>query len=137
MSGADPNPGATAERQQLRWLAVGFTLVGGVFWWTVGPRPFPLVLLGLAALAWLGTVAYRAVGRSVFLLFTLVSLTLGRVVSWVVVLVLYVLAIAVLGSIFKLFGMNRLERDFEACKRKTTMLVEVPPLDPAGFRRQS
>jgi Rhomboid family len=134
MAGADA---AAAERQQLRWLAVGLTLIGGAFSWGLGPRPFPLLLLGLAALAWLGTVAHRAMGRTVFLLFTLVSLTLGRVVSWVVVLALYVLAIGVLGSIFKLFGMNRLERDFEACRRKTTMLVDVPPLDPAGLRRQS
>jgi hypothetical protein len=137
MSGTDPNPGVAAERQQVRWLAVGLILIGGVFWWALGPRPFPLVLLGLAGVAWVGTVAHRAMGRSVFLFFTLIALILGRVISWVVVLVLYVLAIGVLGSIFKLFGMNRLERDFAACKRKTTMLVDVPPLDPAGFRRQS
>jgi hypothetical protein len=137
MSGVDAQPGAAAERQQLAWLAIGLTLIGIAFWWAIGPRPFPLVLLGLGALAWLGTVAYRAAGRSVFLVFTVVSLTLGRVVSWLVVLVLYALAIGVLGSIFKLFGMNRLERDFAACKRKTTMLVDVPRLDPAGFRRQS
>ena len=137
MSGPDPNPGAGAERAQLAWLAVGLAAIGGALWWTLGPRPFPLVLLGLAGLAGLGWLAYRAMGRTVFLLFTLVSLTLGRVVSWLVVLVLYALAIGVLGSIFKLFGMNRLERDFAACQRKTTMLVDVPPLDPAGFRRQS
>jgi hypothetical protein len=137
MSSADPSPSVAAERQQVRWLAVGFTLMAGVSWWILGPRPLPLVLLGLAGLAWVGAVAHRAMGRSVFLLFTVMALALGRVVSWVVVLVLYVLAIGMLGSIFKLFGMNRLERDFAACKRKTTMLVDVPPLDPAGFRRQS
>jgi hypothetical protein len=137
VSGPDPNPGARAERAQLAWLAVGLTGLGGAFWWAFGPRPFPLVLLGLAALAGLGWLAYRAMGRTVFLLFTLVSLTLGRVVSWAVLLVLYAVAIGLLGSIFKLFGMNRLERDFAACRRKTTMLVDVPPLDPAGFRRQS
>ncbi|HVQ76673.1 MAG TPA: hypothetical protein VMT79_14190 [Candidatus Binatia bacterium] len=137
MSGPDPNPGEAAEHAQLRWLAGGLALIGGGWWWVFGPRPFALVLLALAGLAGLGAVAHRAMGRSVFLLFTLVALTLGRLVSWVVVLVLYAVAIGALGSIFKLFGMNRLERDFVRCKGKTTMLVDVPPLDPAGFRRQS
>jgi hypothetical protein len=137
MSGPDPAAGGRAERSQLGWLAAGLTAIGGVTWWALGPRPLPLVLLGLAGLAGAGWVAHRAMGRTVFLLFTLVSLTLGRVVSWAVVLVLYGLAIGVLGSIFALFRMNRLERDFAACRRKTTMLVDVPLLDPAGFRRQS
>jgi hypothetical protein len=137
MSAPDLNPGARAERSQLCWLAVGLGLIGGGWWWVFGPRPFPLVLLALAGLAGLGTLAPRAIGRTVFLLFSMIALALGRVLSWAVLLVLYVLAIGVLGSILKLFGMNRLERDFAACRRKTTMLVDVPPLDPAGFRRQS
>jgi hypothetical protein len=137
MLGPDPNPGPAAERQQLRWLAVGLSLIGVALWWAFGLRPSVLVLAGLAALAWVGSMAHGATNRGVFLLFTVISLTLGRVVSWMAVLVLYALAIGLLGSIFKLFGMNRLERDYAAAKRKTTMLVDVPPLEPAGFRRQS
>ena len=80
--------------------------------------------------------AYRAMGRTVFLLFTLVSLT-GRVVSWAVVLVLYALAIGVLGIHLRAVRDQPPGAELRACRRKTTMLVDVPPLDPAGFRRQS
>jgi fatty acid desaturase len=129
--------GSSSERSQLLWLGAGLAVIGTGFGCAFGRWTFPAILLGLAALALVGALADRRVGRSVFLVFTLVSLTVGRLVSWLVVLVLYVLAIGVFGSILKLFGMNRLERDFAANKRKATMFVDVPPLDRASFRRQS
>jgi len=137
MSGPRVNPGAQAERQQLRWLAAGLTLMAVVALATRGLRPLPIALIALATLALLGSAAGGSLGRSAFLLFTLAALALGRLVSWAVLIVLYALAIAALGSLFRVFGMNRLERDFAACRDKTTMFVDVPPLDPAGFRRQS
>ena len=44
----------------------------------------------------------------------------------VIVLVLYAVVIAGLGSMLRLFGMNRLERNFEACRKKDGMLADVP-----------
>jgi len=129
--------GPAAEKQQLLFLGVGLAVLGGANCWVFGPRVSGIVLLALGAVALAGRAAYRSIGRSVFLIFALVSMALGRVVSWVIVLMLYVLVIGGLGSVLRLFGMNRLARDFAACRKKETMLMDVPPLDAASFGRQS
>jgi ABC-type sugar transport system permease subunit len=132
-----PSPGARAEKQQLLVLGIGLAAIGAGAWWLFGLHALNILMLTLAGLALAGCLAYRAMGRGVFLVFSLLSLAVGRVVSWLMVLVLYVVVIAGLGTVLRLFGMNRLERNFEACRKKGTMLVDVPRLDPAGFRRQS
>jgi hypothetical protein len=133
----DLNRGPSAEKQQLLFLGIALTLLGGADFWLHGPRVIGAVLLVLGTAGLAGRVAHRAMGRSVFLVFALLSAALGRLVSWVVVFVLYVLVIATLGSILRLFGMNRLARNFEACKKMASMLVDVPPLPAASFGRQS
>jgi len=133
----DLSRGPTAEKQQLLFFGIGLTLIGGANWWLFGPRKMAVALLVLGAVALAGRVAHGAIGRGVFLIFALLSMAVGRVVSWVIVLIMYVLIIAGLGSILRLFGMNRLARNFEACKKKESMLMDVPPLDAAGFGRQS
>ncbi len=129
--------GPAAEKQQLLFLGVGLAVLGGANWWVFGPRVSGIVLLALGAVALGGRAAYGSIGRSVFLIFALVSMALGRVVSWVIVFMLYVMVIGGLGSVLRLFGMNRLARDFAACKKKESMLMDVPPLDAASFGRQS
>jgi ABC-type sugar transport system permease subunit len=129
--------GPAAEKRQLLILGIGLAVIAVVTWWLFGPRIPSLVLIVLASVALAGFVAYRAIGRDVFLVFMLLSLAIGHVVSWVIVLVLYAVVIAGLGSMLRLFGMNRLERNFEACRKKASMLADVPPLDAASFRRQS
>lgn len=127
----------SAERQQLLFLGIGLAVIGGATWWLSGPRVSSGIILALATVALSGFVAHRVIGRDVFLLFAVLARAIGHVVSWVIVLVLYVVVIAMLGSVFRLFGMNRLDRDFRACKQKGSMLVNVPALDPLSFRRQS
>lgn len=129
--------GPAAEKQQLLFLGIGLAVMAVGSWWFFGSRISSLVLIVLASVALAGFVAYRAIGRDVFLVFMLLSLAIGHVVSWVIVLVLYAVVIAGLGSMLRLFGMNRLERNFAACRKKASMLADVPPLDAASFRRQS
>jgi hypothetical protein len=129
--------GAAAERQQLLFLGLGLAAIAAVHWWLSGLRPAGVVLLVLGVLALAGAVAHGAIGRGVFLIFAVLTLALGRVVSWVIVLGMYVLFIAGLGSVLRLFGMDRLARNFEACKKRRSMLMDVPPLDAASFERQS
>jgi ABC-type sugar transport system permease subunit len=129
--------GPTAEKQQLLFLGIGLTLIGGANWWLFGPRVMSAMLLVLGAVALAGRLAHRAIGRGVFLSFALLAMAMGRVVSWVILVVMYVLFIAGLGSVLRLFGMNRLARDFEACKKRGSMLMDVPPVDAASFERQS
>jgi hypothetical protein len=131
------SPGAAAERQQLLVLALGLAAIAGGTWWLWGLRGLNVAGLSLAVLALAGFVAYRAIGRGVFLVFSLLALAVGRLVSWAIVLLLYVVFIAGFGMLLRLFGMNRLDRNFAVCKRKTTMLTDVAPLEVAGFRRQS
>lgn len=132
---ADGRP--MADRQQLLILGVGSAVIGGGTWWLFGPRIPSVVLLLLATVALAGVVAHRVIGRSVFLIFSLLALAIGQVVSWCIVLLMYVVVIAGLGSVFRLFGMNRLERNFRRCQQKRSMLTDVLSLDPASFRRQS
>jgi len=130
-------PGVNTEKKQLLFLAIGLSLISGGSWWILGARVFTAILVFLAAVALGGFLGYRSIGRDIFLVFSLLSLVIGWVVSWLVLLCLYVLPIGVFGSILRLFGMNRLERNFELCKGKDTMFVDVPSIDEASFRRQS
>ena len=130
-------PEPAAEKRQLLVLGIGLAVMAAGTCWFFGSRIPSLVLIVLAAVALAGLVAYRAIGRDVFLVFMLLSLAIGHVVSWVVVLVLYAVVIAGLGAMLRLFGMNRLERNFEACRKKESMLADVVPLDAASFGRQS
>jgi ABC-type sugar transport system permease subunit len=129
--------GPTAEKQQLLFLGIGLTLIGGVNWWLFGPRVMSVALLVLGAVALAGRLAHRVIGRGVFLVFALLAMAVGRVVSWVILLLMYVLFIAGLGSVLRLFGMDRLARNFAACKKRGSMLMDVPPVDAASFERQS
>jgi hypothetical protein len=131
------SPRPAAERQQLLFAAIGLSAVGGISWWLFGTRTFSTALIVIAASAWFGFIMYRVAGRSVFLVLSVTALIIGRAVSWLVLLVLYVVVIAGLGGILRLGGMNRLERRFDMCKRKRSMLVDVPELTPSSFRRQS
>lgn len=134
---SDLSRGPGAERRQLLFLAIGLAGVGGGTWWLFDRRALGVVMLILAGVALSGFIGYAAIGHRVFLSFSMVTLVIGRAVSWLVVLLLYVVMVAGLGSALRLFGVNRLDRDFDRCKRKVSMLVDVLPLDPESFRRQS
>jgi hypothetical protein len=79
--------GPAAENQQLLFLGIGLAMMAAGTWWFFGPRMSSFVLIVLASVALAGFVAYRAIGRDVFLVFMLLSLAIGHVVSWVIVLV--------------------------------------------------
>lgn len=131
------SPGPAAERRQLLFTAVALSAVGGISWLLFGTRTFSTVLFVIAASAWFGFLMYRTAGRGVFLVLSVIALIIGRVVSWLVLLVLYVVVIAGFGGILRLCGMNRLERRFDISKKKRSMLVDVPTLPPGSFTRQS
>jgi hypothetical protein len=130
------SPGPAAERQQLLVTAIGLSAVGGISW-LLGTRTFSIVLFVVAVSAWFGFIRYRNAGRSVFLVLSMIALIIGRAVSWLVLLVLYVVVIAGFGGLLRIGGMNRLDRKFDLCKKKSSMLVDVLELPPSGFRRQS
>jgi hypothetical protein len=130
-------PQPAKERRQLAVLAVGLGLIGGVLWWLKGGGLFPGLLLTAALGAAAGAVAHAAIGRDVYLVFAVVGLLTGRVVSWLMLRAMYGLAILGLGSLFRLFGMDRLHKRFEVCKARDTMFEEAPGSDRESFGRQS
>lgn len=129
--------GPAAERQQLLVLGVGLAVIGWGAWWLFGPRVTSVIVLVLASVALAGVVAHRVIGRAIFLLFSLILLAVGQVVSWFIVLAMYGVVIAGLGFLLRLFGMNRLDRNFARCKQKRSMLTDVVRLDFRSFGRQS
>lgn len=131
--GSDP----VQERHQLAVLALGLAAVAGALWLWTGRPAAPAVLASLAGVAGAGWLAFPWLGRSVYLLFSLLSAGVGRGISWIVVGTIYWVGIGVFGSLLRLFGMNRLDRDFEACRKRTSMLSEAPVTSQPSFGRQS
>ena len=128
---------ARSERIELVILCGGLATIAAAFAALLGARVFPAVLLILAMFALVGALAYRKVGHDVYLIVALVAMAIGRVVSPIVVIVMYVVAIGALGSILRIFGMNRLRRNFDQCKARSTMFVDATQPSVESFRRQS
>ncbi len=131
------SPGPSAERNQLLILAAGLLIVGASYYWFADGIILPMFFVGIASLALAGGIAYEKCGRPVFLLFALLSSFIGRVVSTVIIAVIYFCTILVFGSVLRLFGMNKLERKFSRCRLRESMFVDAPMTDAESFRRQS
>lgn len=131
------NPGAVAERRQLLFLAVGASAIAAASFGLAERRVFPAILAGVAVVAASGVLARRWIGRDVYLFLAVVGAAIGSVVSVVVVGLTYLLAIGGFGSLLRAAGVNRLQRNFEQCRKSETMLSEAPRTDVDSFRRQS
>jgi hypothetical protein len=137
MKGINYSPGVNAERNQLFLLGGGFVVIATGLYWFGEAATVSTLFLGLAALALVGAVFYATYGRPVFLLFALFSSLMGRVVSFVILMLMYFLTIVVFGSLLRLVGMNKLERNFSRCRSRASMFLDAPPTDIESFRRQS
>lgn len=128
---------AREERQQLLYLALGLGVISVLLGRFSDARILPIFLLIIGLVALAGCLAYQRIGRDIYLVFALVSLIVGHVVSWFVVLILYLVGIAGVGTALCFGGMDRLRKNFTSCKRLPTMFVDAPSTDPDSFRRQS
>lgn len=128
---------AAEERSQLLFLGIGLAAVASALAWVFGARVFPGILAAFACAALAGWVAYRRIGHDVYLVFALIALAIGRIVSPVVVFIMYLAGIALVGAALRVFGVNRLKRDFRSCKQLPTMLVDATQPSDESFRRQS
>jgi hypothetical protein len=126
-----------SERRELWRLAGGLAAAALVLHFLFGAVVLPLILATLSSLALLGATAFRRCGHDVHLVFSLLAHLIGRVISWLMVALTYALAIALLGSAIRIFGMNKLDRDFRRCRQKPTMLVDAPHTSLDSFTRQS
>ena len=129
--------GPKRERTELLILGVGLLVIAGVFGGYLHGRIFPGVLLASALLAFAGAMFHRRVGHDIYLIFALIALAIGRVVSPVVVFLAYLGGIGLMGSALRLIGMNKLKRDFTTCRAEPTMFIDPTPTTEDGFRRQS
>jgi len=131
------SPGVKAERNQLFLLAGGFLTIATALYWFAEAATVSTLFLGLAVFAFIGAVSYSTCGRAVFLLFALFSSFMGRVVSFVILIIMYFWTILIFGSLLRLVGMNKLERNFSRCRLRSSMFLDAPPTDMESFRRQS
>ncbi|HOO57308.1 MAG TPA: hypothetical protein PLN69_10820 [bacterium] len=129
--------GPEQERRQMLLMSISFIVVGGLLFFLL-EKPVPAaVLSGLSLFAFIGFAAYPWVGRGIYLVFALVAFLIGHAVSWLSVRMVYVLAIVIFGAFVRLFGMDRLKKNFENGKKKETNFEESPASDIESFRRQS
>ncbi len=119
------------------FLGVGAGVLAALGFVFLEHRVAPTVLGAVSVLALLGALLHHWIGRDVYLLFMLVASVIGGVVSRVMVAVTYGVAIGGFGSLARLFGMDRMRRDFEACRAAPTMFVDAPESDAESFGRQS
>ena len=125
------------ERVELLILAIGLFGIAVVFAVFLHGRIFPTVLSLGALLALAGAIFQRTIGHDVYLIFALIALAIGRIVSPIVVFLSYLPGIALVGSFLRLVGMNKLRRNFRKCRAEPTMFVNPMPTTHDGFRRQS
>lgn len=135
----EPNfsKGPEAERRELIILACGFLALAIIFKLITKSQGLPLIFGAAALAALFGWLAFSRIGRDVYLVFALVASLIGRVVSRVAIVFMYGIVIAAFGSVLRLFGMNRLQRNFQSCRKRQSMFVDAPRTDPESFRRQS
>ena len=128
---------ASAERLELWKLAAAFAVGAIALHFLFGWTGLPTVLACLSGVALCGAVFFRQIGHDVCLVFNLIAMLLGGVVSRLVIALMYFVGVLCFGSILRLFGMNRLERDFERCRARRSMLADAPTTTAESFRRQS
>lgn len=131
----DFKPNSNKEREQLLFLAIGIGAIGTALTLLTDLRPY--FLFGVAAFAGIGVLIKGEVRRCIFLLFSFIASILSQIVSRTVIFLVYFGCIAPFGIILKLFGMNKLDRNFSKCKKKTTMFSPPPTTGINDFKRQS
>ena len=130
-----PNP--REERRQLIGLGLGFAAVAVLLWLLAEVAVLPVILASLALAALSGAAAYAKIGRGCYLIFSVMALAIGTVLSRLAEAVMYVLAIVLPGLVFRCFRMNRLDRSFSACRQRETMFRDAAETDLESFGRQS
>jgi len=133
----DYNPPKALQRRHLLLMSLSLAVAACGVWYLVGARILTVGLLLLSGAAFSGFAAFNAIGRDVFLVLTVAFSVLGRIISWLALSLTFVLAVTIPGLTLRLFGMDQLQRDFEACRGKQSMFRDPPVSDSESFRRQS
>jgi protein-S-isoprenylcysteine O-methyltransferase Ste14 len=125
------------ERTELVFLGAGLVGLAAALTFFSDTVLLPAVLATVGCAAIVARLCYRRIGHDVYLVFALVALAIGRVLSPLVVLVIYVAGICLLGTLLRGIGMDRLNRSFDKCRMRPSMLVDTPHRSRESFRRQS
>lgn len=126
-----------ADRLELWKLAAAFAAGAIVLHLLFAWKALPVALACLSGLALFGAVFFRQIGHDVSLVFDLVAMLLGGIISRVMIALMYFVGVLCFGLLLRMFGMNRLERDFQRCRMKPSMLTDAPATPVESFRRQS
>jgi hypothetical protein len=126
-----------AERAELWKLTAAFAAGAVILHLVFGWKGLPIALACLSGIALCGAAFFSRIGHDISLVFGLIALLLGGVVSRVVIAAMYFVGVLCFGSVLRLFGMDRLDRDFQKCRARPTMLTDAPASPVESFRRQS
>ncbi|MBI4964276.1 MAG: hypothetical protein HY913_13445 [Desulfomonile tiedjei] len=125
------------ERSALIRAGCGLAIAAIVLFWLFdGPR-IVWFLAVLSATALIGGAVGRGLGYNIYLILNLGAEILGKAVSFLMVVIIYMLGIGVFGSLLRLVGMDRLQRDWQENRLKTSMFVHPPKTTKESLRRQS
>ncbi|MDP8246174.1 MAG: hypothetical protein P9L94_18975 [Candidatus Hinthialibacter antarcticus] len=130
-------PGQRAEKRHLLTGGLGMPAMAGLIWFITGWWVFPTILACMGGVQLIAWMAYPLIGRSVFLVFSLIAFWISQLISWLMVYLMYLFGVMLIGFFLRLCGMNRLERNFGAARRKDSMFHEAPASDLDSFGRQS
>lgn len=133
----DFNPLESTQRRQLLAMAVAFALASAALWFLADARVLPILLISLSSIGLLGYCAYGKLGRDIYLALAVIIRMVGWVLSRIVLGVMFVFAITLPGLVLRLFGMDRLNKEFQRCRTRESMFVDTPVHDSEDFRRQS
>lgn len=124
------------EKKTLLKIALSTSILSTILFLIQKPLP-SLVLFALACSSICGVVFYQKCGRDVYLLLSVTALAMGKVVSWLALHTLYLFGIVILGTVFKLTGMDRLNKNFNKCRKQSSMFHDCEATTIESFRRQS
>lgn len=130
-------PDSKKEKRQLEVLAVGFAVIALFFGLLTHRQTGATVFTALALLSLTGRVFFQQIGRDVYLYFALITTGIGYIISKIVMVFLYILGIAFVGTLLKLIKMDLLEKNWVQCKGKSSMFKTAPETTKESFERLS
>lgn len=126
-----------AQRKQLLYLGFALLAASAAMWFLLSVVAVPGVLFAVGLMVLLVATVLRRAVPDVYLATVLLSFLIGRVVSYLIVGLVYIFGIFMVGLIARAFGVDRLRRNFENCRRRSTMFEDAPDTDLDSFERQS
>ena len=125
------------ERLQLLKISLAIVVISVIFWWIFERQIASQVLIFIGLIILIICIIGGNLSHNIYLILNLIALLMSKIISLIMILLIYVIGIGILGSFLKLFCMNRLCRFWNKNRRKTSMFFPAHKTSNESFRRQS